>query len=58
MECPCTFRSADPIFPGSEGSRWDCEYINNGLNDIPTQCWDLHPNVTQVSVTTSALGHR
>ncbi|KAK7078913.1 hypothetical protein SK128_015972 [Halocaridina rubra] len=48
QECPCTFREADPLFPGANGTRWDCEYVDHGLTSVPKQCWSLQPDVTQV----------
>lgn len=47
-ECPCTFREADKLFPGGDGSRWDCEYVEHGLTSVPKACWALHPDVTQI----------
>ncbi|KAK8736212.1 hypothetical protein OTU49_004870 [Cherax quadricarinatus] len=47
-ECPCQYLEADPLFPGSDGFRWDCEYVAHGLTSIPTACWLLHPDVTQI----------
>ncbi|XP_042206446.1 leucine-rich repeat-containing G-protein coupled receptor 4-like [Homarus americanus] len=48
QECPCELRQADPVFPGSDGTRWDCEYVSHGLSEIPTSCWALNPDVTQI----------
>lgn len=47
-ECPCVFREADPLFPGADGTRWDCEYVEHGLTSVPKVCWSLHNDVTQV----------
>jgi len=56
-ECPCVHREADPLFPGAEGSRWDCEYVNHGLSAVPTTCWSLHPDVTQVFLGYNEITH-
>lgn len=47
-QCPCMYREGDPLFPGANGSRWDCEYVSHGLTEVPSVCWAEHPDVTQV----------
>lgn len=47
-ECPCQYLAADPVYPGAGGYRWDCEYVTHGLTTVPTSCWTLHPDVTQI----------
>ncbi|XP_069165790.1 leucine-rich repeat-containing G-protein coupled receptor 4-like [Procambarus clarkii] len=47
-ECPCQYLAADPVYPGAGGYRWDCEYVTHGLTSVPTTCWTLHPDVTQI----------
>ncbi|KAK3885242.1 hypothetical protein Pcinc_010516 [Petrolisthes cinctipes] len=56
QDCPCQYREADPLFPGAEGARWDCQYIQHGLTQIPVSCWDQHPNVTQVFLDYNEIG--
>ncbi|KAK8383440.1 hypothetical protein O3P69_019080 [Scylla paramamosain] len=48
VECPCSYREADPLFPGATGYRWDCEYVSHGLADVPSSCWAEHPHVSQI----------
>ncbi|KAG0719581.1 Leucine-rich repeat-containing G-protein coupled receptor 4 [Chionoecetes opilio] len=47
-ECPCMYLEADPLFPGTTGYRWDCEYVVHGLTEVPSACWAEHPHATQV----------
>ncbi|CAL4063182.1 unnamed protein product [Meganyctiphanes norvegica] len=48
--CPCEHLVADPLFPGGHngGMRIDCEFHEHGLTEIPTDCFALYPDVSQV----------
>ncbi|XP_076031534.1 uncharacterized protein LOC143019618 [Oratosquilla oratoria] len=59
-ECPCTHREdTDPFFPGhGEGSMVDCEFVNDGkLDVVPTQCWSLLDDVTQIFLDFNGISH-
>lgn len=49
-ECPCNLQPADEdVHGGGEGNlMWNCRDLL--LPAVPTACWTIHPNVTQVDL--------
>ncbi|KAG0726720.1 Carboxypeptidase N subunit 2 [Chionoecetes opilio] len=48
--CPCELVPAFDDVPGGgeDNLRWDCR--NRLVPEVPTACWDINPNVTQVRI--------
>ncbi|MPC55398.1 hypothetical protein E2C01_049333 [Portunus trituberculatus] len=55
VECPCGLEPAyDNVPGGGEGNLlWNCRDLL--LPEVPTACWAIHSNVTQVTHTLSLL---